>query len=892
MKIILSNIEKYSSIQWNIDSFYFNSLSIHYTSSDIIYFALISTLEKLIKNYNQIEVIVSFNEKNEDTEYLSLNEFIDSNFDDFNTKDGNWTQGVFAVKFVSSSKKEERKKKREVGGEKKKEVEQEEKGNQEVDEEEEEELILLKKNLNDFYTLRQLLLDSEGGSWTSSEDRFQVRQRTPSPISTNFEKDLKELNNVNNDNSSNDDDINFISNCNNNCFNKNYNSNYTNDIKSDNDHVYINSDNKKQLNENRKRNEDERIFEFWIPCAVFLPVKKSDSCATLKIQIDPTTDSRNDPEYPNYDKSSDKNSKGRVGEDEKKNERGKEIEREYENEAEKENARENEKDSDSDVESGEENRYRIGNKNGYGNGNENKNGGKNENEINLNRYNEMKEREKDEQSYLSNSLPSSRSAGYSSSLISSTPHSSLSILSESSSSISLSMPPLTSHLSSPPMFPLLHSSSNQSSHYSSPSNTVPSSPSLSRAPSFHCARSPNRNSLITHGKHTFASSTSSSVSSLNPTRTPSPSHSPFSSTSTSSSSSFYHYDCLKSNQSSWSNMTYGLPNSLSHNSLSTILSSPHSLPLPLSLSKSPSHSPSHLLSSTDSHQFNPLSLDMKLNSNNTFEESSSNNSKRILMLKNAKIKEEQEEIEKDREVEMEKIKNDGKKNRASLAALSSAALLSSIVEEDLQPYRFRNVLKEIYKKRICSSGKEKDNYYMKNRYTDDDNNYNKIINNNNNNENKFLNQVSNLLICQMPSLFSNNRFILSRQLSQSQSYSDSSSYQSSHSTSFSTSHSINESSYQLSQMKTNLCLRILLIEDSLAAQKLMGTFLERNGCDVLSAINGKIGLKCMKTKQFDVCFIDFAMVRFFFIFFFRIFFLFFNFTLYIILYDFYFFFYI
>ena len=56
-------------------------------------------------------------------------------------------------------------------------------------------------------------------------------------------------------------------------------------------------------------------------------------------------------------------------------------------------------------------------------------------------------------------------------------------------------------------------------------------------------------------------------------------------------------------------------------------------------------------------------------------------------------------------------------------------------------------------------------------------------------------------------------------------------------------------------------LRVLLIEDSLAAQKLLGSWLRANGCDVMGALNGKLGLKCMKVKQFDICFVDFVTVR-------------------------------
>ena len=39
----------------------------------------------------------------------------------------------------------------------------------------------------------------------------------------------------------------------------------------------------------------------------------------------------------------------------------------------------------------------------------------------------------------------------------------------------------------------------------------------------------------------------------------------------------------------------------------------------------------------------------------------------------------------------------------------------------------------------------------------------------------------------------------------------------------------------------------------------MGKWLRHHGCEVTIASNGKLGLKYMKSKQFDVCFIDFLM---------------------------------
>ena len=57
-------------------------------------------------------------------------------------------------------------------------------------------------------------------------------------------------------------------------------------------------------------------------------------------------------------------------------------------------------------------------------------------------------------------------------------------------------------------------------------------------------------------------------------------------------------------------------------------------------------------------------------------------------------------------------------------------------------------------------------------------------------------------------------------------------------------------------------LRVLLVEDSLSVQKIFGSWLRANECEVMGALNGKLGLKCMKTKHFDVCFVDFITVSF------------------------------
>eukprot|EP00596_Hydrurales_sp_CCMP1899_P000328 CAMPEP_0119047644 /NCGR_PEP_ID=MMETSP1177-20130426/54324_1 /TAXON_ID=2985 /ORGANISM="Ochromonas sp, Strain CCMP1899" /LENGTH=933 /DNA_ID=CAMNT_0007022477 /DNA_START=162 /DNA_END=2960 /DNA_ORIENTATION=- len=56
-----------------------------------------------------------------------------------------------------------------------------------------------------------------------------------------------------------------------------------------------------------------------------------------------------------------------------------------------------------------------------------------------------------------------------------------------------------------------------------------------------------------------------------------------------------------------------------------------------------------------------------------------------------------------------------------------------------------------------------------------------------------------------------------------------------------------------------MSLRILLVDDTLSVQKLMGRWLKNQGCEVTYALNGKIGLHLLKTQQFDICFMDFLM---------------------------------
>jgi response regulator RpfG family c-di-GMP phosphodiesterase len=63
-----------------------------------------------------------------------------------------------------------------------------------------------------------------------------------------------------------------------------------------------------------------------------------------------------------------------------------------------------------------------------------------------------------------------------------------------------------------------------------------------------------------------------------------------------------------------------------------------------------------------------------------------------------------------------------------------------------------------------------------------------------------------------------------------------------------------------SSMNEREALQVLIVDDSVLIQKMMKKWLEANGCIVSCAINGKIGLDMIKTKQYDIMLLDFLMV--------------------------------
>jgi CheY-like chemotaxis protein len=69
-----------------------------------------------------------------------------------------------------------------------------------------------------------------------------------------------------------------------------------------------------------------------------------------------------------------------------------------------------------------------------------------------------------------------------------------------------------------------------------------------------------------------------------------------------------------------------------------------------------------------------------------------------------------------------------------------------------------------------------------------------------------------------------------------------------------------------SSMNERDALQVLIVDDSVLIQKMMKKWLEANGCIVSCAINGKIGLDMIKTKQYDIMLLDFLMVSHAFVF--------------------------
>jgi PleD family two-component response regulator len=59
---------------------------------------------------------------------------------------------------------------------------------------------------------------------------------------------------------------------------------------------------------------------------------------------------------------------------------------------------------------------------------------------------------------------------------------------------------------------------------------------------------------------------------------------------------------------------------------------------------------------------------------------------------------------------------------------------------------------------------------------------------------------------------------------------------------------------------TYSAIRVLLVEDTPSIVKVLLRFLQRQGCEVTVAKNGLIGLELLKSRQFDICLMDFIMV--------------------------------
>ena len=221
-------------------------MSVYYTSPDIIYLTLISALENYLEIWERVEVRISFEEKNTNVEYTCLDQYIDNSYEESSTVNGEWLQGLLVMEFHLFGKKESR-----IDT-----IEKEEIG-------EDNELNKFKKNLNNLYTVNQLLMKSEGGSWTASKNNLHTGQRRTILKSTDTE--ISDANHIRNS--------------------------YVNGYDSD-DYKNRKRDEIAQNTAIIEYNElDQDVFECWIPCAAFLPVKNTECSITLKVQFDPQSDS-------------------------------------------------------------------------------------------------------------------------------------------------------------------------------------------------------------------------------------------------------------------------------------------------------------------------------------------------------------------------------------------------------------------------------------------------------------------------------------------------------------------------------------------------------------------------------------------------------------------------
>jgi PleD family two-component response regulator len=157
--------------------------------------------------------------------------------------------------------------------------------------------------------------------------------------------------------------------------------------------------------------------------------------------------------------------------------------------------------------------------------------------------------------------------------------------------------------------------------------------------------------------------------------------------------------------------------------------------------------------------------------------------------------------------------SDENKKRASKAALSSAALLSSMVDDDLCQYKYAQEWKEKQKA-----------LKMVPKVT------------------SFLKRIINVLHI-VPL-----RVAVDRKSSST----------SEENTNKTLRHSIPLTPKSPSVLKKKK-IRVLLVDESMVVHTLMSQWLKDHGCTVDGALNGKIGLKFMKAYQYDLCLISLVL---------------------------------
>jgi CheY-like chemotaxis protein len=99
---ILENLESAPWVNWHIDSSKFEEAHVHICSPKVIYFLLLSAIERLIATWSSVSVDISFQQDGEDFEYTTVMQVIDNLPPLVDTS--KWCQGLVSIKFALADK--------------------------------------------------------------------------------------------------------------------------------------------------------------------------------------------------------------------------------------------------------------------------------------------------------------------------------------------------------------------------------------------------------------------------------------------------------------------------------------------------------------------------------------------------------------------------------------------------------------------------------------------------------------------------------------------------------------------------------------------------------------------------------------------------------------------